>query len=296
MIVDSGLAARLEATLVADIAMFVRGVAATAPRTGARRIPVAGGWAAWTGLFGNRVQGAGLAGGTDPTDADPDHADPDHADPDHADPDHAEPHAGGIDDAERFYDGLDRRCEFELCPLADPQLTRSLAGRGYRLVGFRNVYAAAPEPRHPSVPGIDVHQVRGDDTSLDRWSTLILDGFGYRDAAARAAVDRWNRMLSAQPEAQLFLAVIEGRPAGAANLLIHGDTASLGGTTTLPAERRRGVQRALLDARLAAAHAAGCTLAVVTADPGSGSARNVERAGFQLAYTNVRLRRPVTAR
>jgi hypothetical protein len=44
---------------------------------------------------------------------------------------------------------------------------------------------------------------------------------------------------------------------------------------------------ALLQARLAAARRAGCDLAVVGTSPGSDSQRNIERAGFTLAYTKV---------
>jgi hypothetical protein len=50
------------------------------------------------------------------------------------------------------------------------------------------------------------------------------------------------------------------------------------------------VQAALLAARLHLARDAGCSLAAVTADPGGTSARNCERTGFELAYTNVRFR------
>jgi GNAT superfamily N-acetyltransferase len=64
--------------------------------------------------------------------------------------------------------------------------------------------------------------------------------------------------------------------------------------STLPAFRRRGVQRACLAARLDLARAAGCDLAVTSATPGGESARNIERAGFQCVYTSVGLVRPLT--
>jgi GNAT superfamily N-acetyltransferase len=64
----------------------------------------------------------------------------------------------------------------------------------------------------------------------------------------------------------------------------------LGGAATLPEFRCRGVQRALIESRLAVATRAGCELAVVTADPGSSSGRNAERTGFQLVCNHVGLR------
>jgi GNAT superfamily N-acetyltransferase len=63
--------------------------------------------------------------------------------------------------------------------------------------------------------------------------------------------------------------------------------AQFAGAATLPAHRRRGVQSALLAARLADAHAAGCEIAVVTTRPGSPSQYNVQRAGFQLLYARA---------
>lgn len=261
MIVDSALAQRVEGALADDVAVFVRGRATVDPNSRACRAPVAGGWAAFTGLFGSRVQGAGLAGQVD---------------------------AAEVDAAERFFDGVAFAPEFEICPLAAASLWEVLAQRRYRLVGFRNVYGVVP--RVGSRAQMEILRVGADEFST--WSEIVLDGFGYTDQEARSRVGRWNRMVFDQPEAALFLAVLDGEPVGAANVLVHGEVASLGGTTTLAEFRRRGVQQALLAARLAYANASGSTLAIVTADPGGGSARNIERAGFQLAYTNARLRRP----
>ena len=63
--------------------------------------------------------------------------------------------------------------------------------------------------------------------------------------------------------------------------------AQLCGAATLPAHRRRGVQSALLDARLAIAGQSGCDVAVVTTQPGSKSQENVQRRGFELLYTRA---------
>jgi len=75
------------------------------------------------------------------------------------------------------------------------------------------------------------------------------------------------------------------------SMTIDQQLADLGGMTTSPAFRRRGVQAACLAHRLRVAREAGCDLAVASADPGSESARNIERAGLQCLYTSVGLRR-----
>jgi len=124
------------------------------------------------------------------------------------------------------------------------------------------------------------------------WSTTLLDGFEYTHDADRDRVAIWNRMVYALPGVTALLAWINGAPVGAASVMILGTTAPLGGAATLPAFRRRGVQRALIEARLAVARRAGCALAIVTADPGSSSGRNAERTGFQLLCNHVGMRAP----
>ena len=66
----------------------------------------------------------------------------------------------------------------------------------------------------------------------------------------------------------------------------------LTGAATVPAHRRRGVQTALLSARLADAAAAGCDVAVITTQPGSKSQQNAQRQGFDLLYTRAVLVKP----
>jgi len=63
--------------------------------------------------------------------------------------------------------------------------------------------------------------------------------------------------------------------------------AQLCGAATLPEHRRRGVQSALLAARLEDAARRGCDLAVVTTQPGSKSQENVQRQGFELVYARA---------
>ncbi|MGQ9489469.1 MAG: GNAT family N-acetyltransferase [Anaerolineae bacterium] len=84
-----------------------------------------------------------------------------------------------------------------------------------------------------------------------------------------------------------YLAWLDGQPAGAATLALHNGVASLFGTSTRLGFRNRGVQTALLVARLTDAVAAGCDLALIHTEPGSPSQRNVERLGFRLAYTGL---------
>ena len=85
-----------------------------------------------------------------------------------------------------------------------------------------------------------------------------------------------------------FVAEWNGEPAAAAALSMRGGVAILAGASTVPEFRCRGLQSALLRARLAHAAANGCDLAMMAALPGSGSQRNAERRGFRIAYTRTK--------
>jgi ribosomal protein S18 acetylase RimI-like enzyme len=61
---------------------------------------------------------------------------------------------------------------------------------------------------------------------------------------------------------------------------VSDGVAQLVGAATAPAHRRRGVQSALLRARLADAAEAGCDIAVVTTAPGSSHSRTCNGRDF----------------
>src|SRR5882724_13600004 len=61
-----------------------------------------------------------------------------------------------------------------------------------------------------------------------------------------------------------YAALRDGVIAGGASFRVAEGIAQLTGAATAPAHRRRGIQTALLAARLADAAAAGCDIAVIT--------------------------------
>jgi GNAT superfamily N-acetyltransferase len=73
-------------------------------------------------------------------------------------------------------------------------------------------------------------------------------------------------------------------------LSLHDGVALFGGAATTPELRRRGLQSALLQARMRYAFDHGCDLAAMAAEAGSGSKRNAERKGFRIAYTRTKWR------
>lgn len=68
---------------------------------------------------------------------------------------------------------------------------------------------------------------------------------------------------------------------------LHDGVALFTGSATLLEHRRRGVQAALIAARLDEARTRGAELAMITTAPGSLSQANVMKHGFSLAATET---------
>jgi ribosomal protein S18 acetylase RimI-like enzyme len=211
---------------------------------------------------------------------------------------------------ESLYDARGAELRVEQSTLADPAVAALLTRRGYELIGYENVLGLELTPslvqslshaRAENVArGISVSRAAADETSL--WIETITEGVLHPDtfdgpppteSFDRDTLRRVFADYGAAPGCALYLVRREGRVAGAGALRISDGLAQLSGASTLPSHRRRGVQSALLRARLVDAAESGCDLAVVTTEPASKSQQNVQRAGFALLYPRaVLLRRP----
>jgi len=184
--------------------------------------------------------------------------------------------------------------EIELAHLANPEIGALLTARGYRLTSFENVLGMvlADAPQQVMPPGVEVRP--SSDDEFGAWVGVVADGFAYPDTEGVPSHEEFPREVIASAERDAaaagvlrYLALRDGVIAGGASLRLTEGIAQLTGAATAPAHRRRGVQTALLLARLTDAAAAGCDIAVVTTQPGSRSQRNVQRRGFDLLYTRA---------
>jgi GNAT superfamily N-acetyltransferase len=194
-----------------------------------------------------------------------------------------------LDRLEKFYASRGAPVALELCPLVDPSLYELLAKRGYQLrevsnVLFRNV--AAGESFAEPVEGLATRPASPDEESL--WALTVAQGFAEHFPVTQSILDVMVGFFH-RADACCFLAFVGKDVAGGAVVSAHEGVAGLFGASTLPAFRRRGVQSALLAARLAWACEHSCTVAVSIALPGSASQRNIERFGFRVAYTRTKL-------
>lgn len=129
---------------------------------------------------------------------------------------------------------------------------------------------------------------------LRLWQETSATGWGHATTEARSASDAFAAAAHALGNEHMVVAfdASDGRPLGCASMTVREDVAMLGGTSTTPAERRRGVQAALVRYRLSEAGRLGCDLAVTTAARGSASERNLTRHGFDPRATIHRFSQP----
>ncbi|MEP7024556.1 MAG: GNAT family N-acetyltransferase [Actinomycetota bacterium] len=134
-----------------------------------------------------------------------------------------------------------------------------------------------PLPHRPvtvAAHGLRVTEARTADEEDLFLDTLVA---GYR---VGAELGGFLRAEHSAPGLRRFLAWQQDQPVAAAAFSVHRDVAVIGGAATLPEARGRGAQLALLGHRLSQAAETGAQAAMVTAAPGSASARNLARTGF----------------
>jgi len=267
---STALAARIEAAEASLIADSAEATARRRPDEDVAVVPLAGGVAVYAGAGSPLCKVAGMGFG-EPVDEE------------------------RLEQVERMYAQRGAPVRVELASLADPSIGERLTRRGYVLAGFENVLArgldADPPPRLPA--GIEVSVSPQDE--LDRWLDVVVAGFAHPDTQGVPSDESFprevlERVIADMTAAEGFVRYLARRGrelAGGASLRVHEGVAQLCGAATLPAHRRRGVQSALLAARLADAARRGCDLAVVTTQPGSKSQENVQRSGFELLYARA---------
>lgn len=211
------------------------------------------------------------------------------------------PSEAALDEVERAFAACGAPVQVELANLADPAIAALLTQRGYQLVSFENVLGRplGGVPPLATPPGIEVRPSYDDE--LDAWLDVVLEGVAHPDtegvpsheAFPRDVVERAERDYFATAGVKRYIALLDGVFAGGGSMRMSRGVAQLTGAATAPPYRRRGVQTALLSARLADATSAGCDIAVVTTQPGSRSQQNAQHRCFELLYTRaILLKRP----
>ena len=195
---------------------------------------------------------------------------------------------------EEFFRSHGAAVAIEVAEPADRGLTRALLARGYVAEDQSDVlvHRLGRSEDAPSASPISVR--RAGAAEVPEVVELVLAGFfegkpippefsGVMEAMFRTA------------NSTVFVAEHEGTMAGAALLTVQRRIAILSGATTLPAFRGRGIQAALLRARVAAAGALRAEAGMVATLQGTTSHRNAERTGFEKVYGRTKYIKASTA-
>ncbi len=266
---DSAMAKQIERVEAQLMAACTEAALRRNDKAGSFRIPFVGGVASYaeTGSPFNKVAGLGFDG---------------------------VPTAAALDEIERAFAARGSPVQVELANLADPAIGILLSERGYRLESFENVLGLALDGEFERVHPAGIEIRRSGDDEFEAWLTVVADGAAHPDAQGVPWHEEFPRDIYIAAERDLaaagvirYVAVRDGAFAGGAGLRLADGIAQFAGAATAPAHRRRGIQSALLSARLADASAAGCTIAVITTQPGSASQQNAQRRGFDLLYTRA---------
>jgi ribosomal protein S18 acetylase RimI-like enzyme len=261
--VDKAFARRLEAVEEVPQVEYARVFRKSRPEIGAAEEEICGGHMIFAGLGSpiGRVTGAGL---DRPFTAD------------------------DLDRIEQFYGAHKAPSQVDLTPLHEPTVFEMFKQRGYAIAELNNVLfrkLEAAEKLPPAPAGCEIRRSHIEEAEA---AGAIVESAFFPDGAPEA----FRGLMTPQYEMERalpFVASVNGKlvACGTGLVIPEHKVFALCGAGTQADFRRRGLQTALLRARMAAAVEAGCEYAVVVTQGGSASQRNVERLGFQVAYSKV---------
>lgn len=208
---------------------------------------------------------------------------------------------GPIDDDEldsviEWYTSKGIEPRLEVCPFVHESLLTALERRGFSARAFENVFfreldGSAVGPVHALPPGVRIGRVDPGDAAMVReYGLAVVSGFFPPDVAPREADLEVSARSLRHPRTCAYAAWVDGKLVGGGAMEVGGEggeVAALFGLSVLPEHRRRGIQGALIAARLNEAARRGARIATIGSRPGVATERNVRRMGFTLAYTKL---------
>ncbi len=191
--------------------------------------------------------------------------------------------AQDLDRIEAHLGAIGGDVRIELCAHADPSLGAELARRGYRVDRFLQVLSRPVPLERPGARGGARLVREGEERAwADAFSLAFLGSAPASDEAAE------DFLAIPRTAGNACFAAFDGDALVAVALVsAHAGVAELSGAGVLPAFRGCGFHLALVQARLAWAAAHGCDLAASAVEAGGASQRNLEKAGFRVAYPKV---------
>ncbi|HYM77939.1 MAG TPA: GNAT family N-acetyltransferase [Candidatus Dormibacteraeota bacterium] len=261
--VDKAFARRLESCEEMPQVLYARVFRKTRPEIGAAEEEICGGHMVFAGLGSpiGRATGAGLDGAFTKED---------------------------VDRIEQFYRRWKAPSQVDLTPMHGPEVFEMFKERGYAIAELNNVLYRRldREEKFPAPPA--ACEIRRSPVEEAEVTGAIVEGAFFPEGAPEAYRGLITPLYQMEG-ALAFVATMEGKTVACGTGLVIPEhkVFALCGAGTLAEFRGRGLQTALLRARMAAALEAGCEYAVVVTQGGTTSQRNAERLGFRVAYSKV---------
>ena len=187
-----------------------------------------------------------------------------------------------------FYHKKDISVQFEITPAhTSKDLLTFLNSLGFYQIDFHTtLYKQLDDETQyeNNISDIAIRTLKEDE--FDIFAEIYTKGFHMPDFLA-SGVAQNNRVLHSNPNWSFYLAHEDDRPVGIGVLFAKNKVATLAAAATLPAERNKGIQSAIIQKRLVEAISTGNELLVGQARFGSVSQNNMERAGMKIAYTKA---------
>jgi len=267
--VDKAVARRLESCEEMPQVYYARVFQKTRPEVGAAEEEICGGHMVFAGLGSPIGRATGIAFNRPLTEED-------------------------LNRIEQFYREHKAPSQVDLTPMHEPAVFEMFKERGYAIAELNNVlYRKLDTAETYPVPPAHCEIRRSYAEESEVTGAIVESAFFPEGApeAFRGLIEPLYQM----ENALAFVATVNGNPVACGTGLVIREhrVFALCGAGTLAEFRGRGLQTALLRARMAAALEAGCEFAVVVTQGGTTSQRNAERLGFRVAYSKVTVVRPL---
>jgi len=193
-----------------------------------------------------------------------------------------------LDRIEAFYRKHKAPSQVDLTPLHGPEIFEMFKERGYAIAELNNVLYRRLDPKEEFTDPPEHYEIRRSPADEAEITGMIVESAFFPDGAPEAFRGLIAPLYQME-NALAFVATVNGKPVACGTGLVIPENRvfALCGAGTLSNFRGRGLQTALLRARMKAARDAGCEYAVVVTPGGTISQRNAERLGLRVAYSKV---------
>lgn len=195
-----------------------------------------------------------------------------------------------LDRVRRVYRAQGAPCRIHVVEgLTAPEALRLLRRNGFQREEFSfdwHVRVATRVPRVPDLDGVRLHRVTRDEATL--FSTTARDAFGDTGRVREYFHRTLVALLRDHPRwVSGLLATLDGSPAGTGGLLVSAGAAGLFSGAVLSRHRGRGIQSALIAARIAYGMRRGVRVFFSQTHENPVSAGNLAELGFRRRWRIV---------